>query len=59
MGEQIITLQEGSVHGYRRAAQNPHFAGSAETQKVETCSLDRDKKGEAKKQSKQNKWHDI
>jgi hypothetical protein len=55
MGEQIITLQEGSVHGYRRAAQNPHFAGSAETQKVETCSLDRDKKGEAKKQSKQNK----
>jgi hypothetical protein len=35
--------------------QIPHFAGSAETQQVETCSLDRDKKGEAKKQSKQNK----
>jgi hypothetical protein len=28
--------------------QVPHFSGSAETQKVETCSLDRDKKGEAK-----------
>jgi hypothetical protein len=24
--------------------QIPHFAGSAETQKVETCSLDKDKK---------------
>ncbi len=52
IGEQIITLQEGSVHGYRRAADSSLCRISWNTTGG-TCSLDRDKKGEAKKQSKQ------